>query len=127
MVKYSLESIPICARLPSPVEVRVRVESESACLESESESRCEGLESESESSKIGTRVRLESESKDSSPHLCLYLPLTFPADIDRKPRLRRPVGTDNAYTPVRAGFVGDARTPDNETADGLKLRRRYGA
>ena len=49
--------------------VRVRVESESACLESESESRCEGLESESESSKIGTRVRLESESKDSSPHL----------------------------------------------------------
>ena len=45
----------------------VRVESESACLESES--RCEGLESESESSKIGTRVRLESESKDSSPHL----------------------------------------------------------
>ena len=49
--------------------VRVRVESESACLESES--RCEGPESES--SKIGTRVRLESESKDSSPHLCLLI------------------------------------------------------
>ena len=32
------------------------------------ESRCGGLESES--SKIGSRVRLQSESKDSSPHLC---------------------------------------------------------
>ena len=33
----------------------------------ETESKCVGLESES--NKIGTRVRLEPESKDSSPHL----------------------------------------------------------
>ena len=51
--------------------VRVRVESESACLESESESadvKDSNPSRESESSKIGTRVRLESES-NSSPHL----------------------------------------------------------
>ena len=47
----------------------VRVESESCMSRAESESKCVGLESES--NKIGTRVRLESESKDSSPHLWL--------------------------------------------------------
>ena len=45
----------------------VRVEFESCMSRVESESKCVGLESES--NKIGTRVRLMSESKDSSPHL----------------------------------------------------------
>ena len=33
----------------------------------------------------------------------------------------RPVGAGNAYTPARAGFVVDAWTPANETADLVSL------
>ena len=32
------------------------------------------------------------------------------------------MGADNAYTPARAGFVGDPYTLANETADGTKDR-----
>ena len=39
----------------------------------------------------------------------LLLQLAFPADISRKPASpAMPVGAGNAYTPARAGFVGDA-------------------
>ena len=31
------------------------------------------------------------------------------------------MGADNAYTPARAGFIGDAYTPANETADLVSL------
>ena len=55
---------------PSP-EARVESESCISRVESESKSECVGLESKS--NKIGIRVRLESVSKDSSPHL--WLPL----------------------------------------------------
>ena len=44
--------------------------------------------------------------------------LAFPADIGRKPASP---ARGNAYTPARAGFVGDAYTPANETADLVSL------
>ena len=48
----------------------------------------------------------------------MYIILAFPADIGRKLPVR---GGQNAYTPARAGFVGDAHTPANETADLVSL------
>ena len=56
--------------LMTSYEVRVRVESKSCMSRVESESESKGVGLESESNKIGTRVQLESESRDSSPHLC---------------------------------------------------------
>ena len=49
-----------------------------------------------------------------------YYLLAFPADICKM--LCRPLEAGKAYRPARAGFVGDAYTPANETADGTKDR-----
>ena len=48
-------------------------------------------------------------------HSFLYK-ASFPG---RKPP--SPVGAGNAYTPARAGFVGDEYTPANETPDLVSL------
>ena len=53
--------------------------------------------------------------------------LAFPADIGRKPASLACGSRQRIHAAARTGFVGDAYTPVNETADGTTLRRPYGA